>query len=235
MGVLALDQAPNHAQILPMTKRLVLLLSVMGLLFAPVQAEEKTLLVLGDSIAAGYGLDPDEAFPALLQEKIQQQGLNFKVVNAGVSGDTTAGGLGRIGWQLKRPVDVLLLELGGNDGLRGIDPAETEKNLKGIIEKVRQKNPAAQVVIAGMQMPENMGKDYTDKFREVFPRVAKETRATLIPFLLEGVGGKAALNQADRIHPTAEGHRMIAETIWKVLYPVLSGKTSDASERSASR
>src|SRR5688500_8295895 len=200
-----------------MINRLVFLLFLAWALTTPLcAAEQKTILVLGDSIAAGYGLDPEEAFPALLQEKIAKAGLDFKVVNAGLSGDTTAGGLRRIGWLLRQPVDVLLLELGGNDGLRGIDPAETERNLKGIIEKVRQKNPTTTIVLAGMQMPENMGKDYTARFRDVFTRVASEHRATLIPFLLDGVGGKAELNQPDRIHPTAEGHRIIATTIWKV-------------------
>lgn len=198
-------------------------------------AEPKTVLVLGDSIAAGYGLDLEEAFPALLQEKIEQAGLNYKVVNAGLSGDTTAGGLRRISWLLRQPVDVLLLELGGNDGLRGIDPDETAKNLQGIVDKVRAKNPNTLIVIAGMQMPENMGKDYAERFREVFPEIAQKNRATLIPFLLEGVGGKADLNQADRIHPTAEGHRMIAKTIWKVLQPVLNGTAREAVKESASR
>lgn len=198
-------------------------------------AEPKTVLVLGDSIAAGYGLDLEEAFPALLQEKIEQAGLNYKVVNAGLSGDTTAGGLRRISWLLRQPVDVLLLELGGNDGLRGIDPDETAKNLQGIVDKVRAKNPNTLIVIAGMQMPENMGKDYTERFREVFPEIAQKNRATLIPFFLEGVGGKADLNQADRIHPTAEGHRMIAKTIWKVLQPVLNGTAREAVKESASR
>jgi acyl-CoA thioesterase I len=195
--------------------------------------ELKSIVVLGDSIAAGYGLDPEEAFPALLQEKVEKQGLNYKVVNAGQSGDTTAGGLRRIGWLLRQPVDVLLLELGGNDGLRGIDPTETAKNLQGIIDKVRDKNPDTQIVIAGMQMPENMGKEYTARFREVFSKVAQDNRATLIPFLLEGVGGKSELNQADRIHPTAEGHRIIAATIWKVLQPVLTNTGS--IKESASR
>jgi len=170
-----------------------------------------------------------------LQEKITKAGLNYKVVNAGLSGDTTAGGLRRISWLLRQPVDVLLLELGGNDGLRGIDPTETERNLKGIIEKVRQKNPNTTIVIAGMQMPENMGKDYTTRFRDVFARVATENRATLIPFMLEGVGGKAELNQPDRIHPTAEGHKIIAATIWKVLQPVLAGNRSEPIKESASR
>ena len=198
-------------------------------------AEPKTILVLGDSIAAGYGLEAEEAFPALLQEKINQAGLNYKVVNAGSSGDTTAGGLRRISWQLRQKVDVLLLELGGNDGLRGIDPDETAKNLRGIIAKVKEKNPNALIVIAGMQMPENMGKDYTTRFRDVFPTVARETNATLIPFFLEGVGGKAELNQPDRIHPTAEGHRIIAATIWKVLQPVLSGTSNQSIRESAAR
>ena len=199
-------------------------------------AETKTVLVLGDSIAAGYGLDPEEAFPALLQEKVDKSGLPYKVVNAGLSGDTTAGGLRRISWLLRQKVDVLLLELGGNDGLRGIDPDETRKNLRGIIAKVKEKNPNTLIVIAGMQMPENMGKDYTTRFRDVFPTVAREHNATLIPFFLEGVGGKADLNQADRIHPTAEGHRIIAATIWKVLQPVLTGTAANPSIReSASR
>lgn len=216
-----------------MFKRIVQLLFLASALNV-IAAEPKTILVLGDSIAAGYGLDPEEAFPALLEEKIQAAGLGYKVVNAGLSGDTTAGGLRRITWLLRQPVDVLLLELGGNDGLRGIDPDETEKNLQGIVEKVRQKNPKTVVVIAGMQMPENMGKDYTVRFREVFPRVARENNATLIPFLLDGVGGKADLNQPDRIHPTAEGHRIIAATIWKVLQPVLA-KLSEPIRESASR
>jgi len=219
-----------------MMNRIVSLLFLATLLVTPLHAAEpKTILVLGDSIAAGYGLDPEEAFPALLQEKITKADLNFKVVNAGLSGDTTAGGLRRIGWLLRQPVDVLLLELGGNDGLRGIDPAETERNLKGIIEKVRQKNPNTIVVLAGMQMPENMGKDYTTQFRELFGRVASEHRAALIPFLLEGVGGKAELNQPDRIHPTAEGHKIIAATIWKVIEPVLAESRSKGIKESASR
>jgi acyl-CoA thioesterase-1 len=209
----------------------------LGLFFSlPIlAADTKTILVLGDSIAAGYGLDPEEAFPALLQEKIDQSGLNYKVVNAGVSGDTTAGGLSRIGWSLRQKVDLLLLELGGNDGLRGINPDETAKNLRGIIARVKEKNADARIVIAGMQMPENMGKDYTSRFRAVFPTVAREHNATLIPFLLEGVAGKTDLNQADRIHPTAEGHRIIAATIWKVLQPMLTATSSESIRESASR
>lgn len=184
-------------------------------------AEPKRILVLGDSIAAGYGLDQEEAFPALINEKIQQAGLRYTVVNAGVSGDTTAGGLRRIGWLLRQPVEILILELGGNDGLRGISPEETEKNLGGIIDKVREKYPSTQIVLTGMQMPENMGAEYTGKFRELFGRVAKEKKAALVPFLLEGVGGKAELNQPDRIHPTAAGHQIVAENVWKTLKPLL--------------
>jgi acyl-CoA thioesterase-1 len=202
-----------------MRKHLFILLA--GLLICAEAAEPRRMVVLGDSIAAGYGLETEEAFPALLQEKVRETGQNYTIVNAGVSGDTTAGGLRRIGWLLRQPVHILILELGGNDGLRGISPEETEKNLRGIIEKVREKYPSAQVVVAGMEMPENMGPEYVSKFREIFPRVARETKAALVPFLLEGVGGKTELNQADRIHPTAEGHRIVAENVWKILKPLL--------------
>ena len=189
----------------------------------------KTLLILGDSIAAGYGLDREEAFPALIEEKIKEAGLNYRVINAGESGDTTAGGLRRIGWHLRQPIDVVLVELGGNDGLRGIAPEETERNLQGIIDKVRGKYPEAKFVIAGMEMPKNMGADYVGKFREVFPKIAKENSAALVPFLLEGIAGKAEFNQPDRIHPTAEGHRIVANNVWKVLKPVLERPTQQAN------
>jgi len=189
----------------------------------------RTLLVLGDSIAAGYGLDQDEAYPAILQQKIDRVHLPYRVVNAGVSGDTTAGGLRRISWLLRQPVDVLLIELGGNDGLRGISPNETEKNLQGIIDKVKVQQPAARIVITGMQMPPNMGQEYAQRFREVFAQVAKKNHAALIPFLLEGVGGHSDLNQTDRIHPTAEGHKIIADTIWKALEPILNKKSRNGS------
>ena len=188
---------------------------------APETRPPQTLVVMGDSIAAGYGVEPDEAFPALLQQKIDKAGLNFQVVNAGLSGDTTAGGLRRITWLLRRPIDVLLLELGGNDGLRGIPPPETQRNLAGIIEKTRAKYPDVKIVLAGMQMPDNMGQEYTEAFEAIFPAVAEAQEALLIPFLLEGVGGKAELNQEDRIHPTAAGHRIVAQNAWEVLEPLL--------------
>ncbi len=183
--------------------------------------ERRTVVVLGDSLAAGYGLDLSEAFPARLQKLIDEAGLNFSVVNAGLSGDTTAGGLRRIDWLLRRKMDVLVLELGGNDGLRGIPAEVTRTNLQGIIDRVRIKYPDVQVVIAGMQMPPNMGDQYNTVFQKMFPELAKENRASLVPFLLEGVGGKSELNQPDGIHPTAEGHRLVAENVWKVLKPVL--------------
>jgi len=187
------------------------------------QDAPKTVVVLGDSIAAGAGVEPSEAYPALLQEKIKAAGLNFTVVNAGVSGDTSADGLNRVNWLLRRPIDVLVLELGGNDGLRCVPVATTETNLQTIIDRVKQKYPAARVVIAGMQMPKNMGEDYTTAFKNIFPALAKRNHAALVPFLLEGVGGRPELNQPDHIHPTAAGHRIVAENVWKVLEPVLTG------------
>jgi acyl-CoA thioesterase-1 len=185
------------------------------------EPERKVVLVLGDSLAAGYGLDPSEAFPALLQGKIDAAGLNWKVVNAGLSGDTSAGGMRRIGWLTKQKIDVLFLELGGNDGLRGIQPETTRTNLQTIINRTREKYPAVQIVIAGMQMPPNMGPDYVRKFEEVYPTLSRENHAALVPFLLEGVGGRPELNQADRIHPTVEGQRIVAENVWRILSPVL--------------
>jgi acyl-CoA thioesterase I len=196
---------------------------------APGKAEvaRKTVVVLGDSIAAGLGVDPSEAYPALLQEKIDAAGLNFTVVNAGVSGDTSADGLNRINWLLKRKIDVLVLELGGNDGLRGVPPSATETNLQTILNRVKQKYPRAQFVIAGMQMPPNMGEAYTTAFRQIFPALAAKNQAELVPFLLEGVGGDPRLNQPDHIHPTAEGHRIVAENVWKVLKPILANFPAD--------
>ena len=184
-------------------------------------ATRKTLLVLGDSLAAGYGLDPSEAFPARLQELADQARIPVTVVNAGVSGDTTAGGLRRLDWLLRRPVDVLLIELGGNDGLRGLAPEATRTNLTGIVRRVRERQPGVEVILAGMQMPPNMGEAYGTRFREVFPEVAQAEGIELIPFLLEGVGGVPELNLPDQIHPTAAGHRLIASNIWITVEPVL--------------
>lgn len=192
-----------------------------GLWAADSTAERKQVLVLGDSLAAAYGVEPEMGFVALLQKKTDDAKLPFTIINAGVSGDTTAGGLRRIDWLLRRPVDVLVLELGGNDGLRGIQPAATRTNLQSIIDKTKAKYPQVKIVIAGMQMPPNMGEQYTAEFKNVFVEIAQKNSAALIPFLLEGVGGIAELNLPDRIHPTAEGHQKVAENVWSVLKTVL--------------
>lgn len=181
----------------------------------------RVVLFLGDSITAGYGLDISQAYPALIQQKIDAKSWPFKVVNAGQSGDTTAGGLNRIDWLLRNRIDVLFLELGANDGLRGL-PADTiQKNLQAIIDRVKTKYPDAQIVIAGMKMPPNMGQSYSKQFESVFVSVAKKNNALLIPFILEGVGGIRDLNLPDGMHPTARGQQIVAANVWKVLEPVL--------------
>jgi acyl-CoA thioesterase-1 len=184
-------------------------------------APRPTIVVLGDSLAAGFGLDPTEAFPALLQKRVDDAALNFTVVNAGVSGDTSAGGLRRVDWLLKRRIDVLVLELGGNDGLRGISAGVTRTNLQAIIDRTKQKYPRTEMVIAGMQMPPNMGTEYNTAFARIFPDLARANNTALVPFLLEGVGGKPELNLPDLIHPTAEGQKIVADNVWKVLKPIL--------------
>lgn len=186
--------------------------------------EPLRILFFGDSLTAGYGIEPEETYPALIQEKINQRGWNMQTVNAGLSGETSAGGLRRIDWILRRPIDVFVLELGANDGLRGIDTESTEENLQAILDRVRKKNPQAALVIAGMQVPPNMGKDYSREFAEIFPRLAETNEAALIPFLLEDVGGIPELNLPDGIHPTAEGHKIMTETVWEILEPVLKRK-----------
>jgi acyl-CoA thioesterase-1 len=184
-------------------------------------AKTKTVVFFGNSLTAGYGLSPAEAFPALIQARIDSLGLPYTVVNAGVSGETSSGGASRIDWVLRQVPDVFVLELGANDGLRGIPVAETRKNLQAIIDKVKAKNPTAKLILAGMQLPPNMGQTYSSGFRDLFPELAKRNDMTLIPFLLEGVGGEAKLNQQDGIHPTAEGARIVAQNVWQVLQPLL--------------
>jgi acyl-CoA thioesterase I len=181
----------------------------------------RVILFLGDSITAGYGLDPDQAFPALIQEKIAAKGWNFKVVNAGQSGDTSAGGLNRLDWLLKNRVDILILELGANDGLRGLPPETTQKNLQAIIDRTKGKYPETKVIVAGMKVPPNMGGNYGRKFEALFGELAKKNQAVFIPFVLEGVGGSRELNLADGVHPTAKGHEIVAANVWKVLEPIL--------------
>jgi len=181
----------------------------------------KVILFYGDSLTAGYGLSTEEAFPALIEKRLIQKGKAIKVVNAGLSGETSAGGLNRLDWILKQPVDIFVLELGANDGLRGLPLDQTQKNLQGIIDKVAAKYPNAKIVIAGMLVPPNMGPDYTASFRKIFPEIAKKNKATLIPFLLQGVAGDEKLNIADGIHPNVEGHKIVAENVLKVIEPLL--------------
>jgi len=184
--------------------------------------QTKTILFFGNSLTAAYGLDdPTQGFAGLTQKRIDSLGLDYKVVNAGVSGETSAGGNSRIDWILKQPVDIFILELGGNDGLRGIPVSETKKNLQSILDKVKAKYPDAKLVLAGMQMPPSMGKTYITDFKNVYPDLAAKNKLTLIPFLLENVGGEAKLNLPDGIHPTAEGHKIVAETVWKTLENIL--------------
>ena len=181
-------------------------------------SNKKTILFFGDSLTAGYGLDdPSDAFPGVIQRKIDSLKLPYTVVNAGVSGETTAGGLGRIDWILKQKVDIFVLELGANDGLRGIPVKETAQNLQAITDKVKAKYPNAKLVLLGMQVPPSMGADYVTGFKDVFPQIAEKNKMALVPFLLANVGGNPKLNQADGIHPTAEGAKIVADNVWKVL------------------
>ncbi|GGF22752.1 arylesterase [Echinicola rosea] len=185
------------------------------------EEKQKTVLFFGDSMSAGYGVDQEEAFPALIQKKIDSLGLPYKVINGGLSGETSASGLSRIDWFLEAKPDIFILELGGNDGLRGIKLSTTQENLQGIIDKVQKEYPSAKILLAGMQIPPNMGEAYTTDFKEIFPSLAEQNDLILIPFLLEGVGGNPDLNQPDGIHPTAEGHKIVAKTVWKYLEPEL--------------
>lgn len=201
-----------------LTRRILILLV---LLLAP-PAFGGTILFLGDSLTAGLGVSTTEAYPALIEQKIQEKKLPFSVINAGISGDTTAGGLARLEWVLQKKIDVLVIALGANDGLRGLPVAQMKTNLQAIIEQAKAKNPDVKIVIAGMRMPPNLGGEYSDAFRKVFADLAQENNAVLIPFLLEGVGGHRELNQADQIHPNAAGHKIVAENVWRVLEPLLT-------------
>jgi len=182
----------------------------------------KSILFFGDSLTAGYGLDdPDDAFPALIQRKLDSLHLKYDAINAGVSGETTAGGKNRISWVLKQNVDIFVLELGANDGLRGIPLSETRQNLQAIIDTVHTKNPATQIVLAGMQLPPNLGQEYTAGFKKIFPELAEKNNAKLIPFLLTNVAGITDLNQQDGIHPTIRGHKIVTENVWDILAPMV--------------
>jgi acyl-CoA thioesterase-1 len=182
----------------------------------------KTILCFGDSITAGYGLDDTEdAFPGILQEKIDSLNLDYTVINSGLSGETSAGGKSRIAWVLNQEVEIFLLELGANDGLRGVPLSETRANLQAIIDIVQERSPTTTIVLAGMELPPNMGQDYTTEFKQLYADLAKENNVTFIPFILKDVGGIAELNQTDGIHPTVEGHKIVANTVWEVLGTML--------------
>lgn len=185
-------------------------------------AQSKTILFLGDSLTAGYGIDENQAYPALIQKRVNELDKDWTVINAGLSGETSSGGLRRINWLLRTNVDILVLALGANDGLRGVDLQLTESNLQAIINRTREKNPDLVVVLAGMQVPPNLGTTYTEQFRTMFPRLARANEAVLIPFLLEDVAGIPELNLPDGIHPTPKGHEIMAETVWIYLRPLVN-------------
>src|SRR5688500_5429361 len=197
-----------------------ILIIVMGLLMQA-SSEPKVILFYGDSLTAGYGLSPEEAFPALVEKKLNKDKNKAKVVSAGLSGETSAGGLTRLDWVIRQPIDIFILELGANDGLRGLPLEQTQKNLQEIIDKVKAKFPAVKIVIAGMMVPPNMGPEYTAKFRKIFPDLAKKNNAALIPFLLQDVAGNEKLNLRDAIHPNPEGHKIVADNVIKIIDPLL--------------
>lgn len=179
------------------------------------------MLFLGTSLTAGLGLPTEQAFPARIQAKIDSAGLPFRVVNAGVSGETSAGALRRLDWLLRQPFDVLVLETGANDMLRGADLDSTRANIQTIVDRVRDARPGVRIVLVGMLAPPNLGPEYTGRFRDLFPQVAAQNDLPLVPFLLEGVGGVPELNLPDGIHPNAEGQRIVADNVWEVLEPEL--------------
>lgn len=186
------------------------------------QTESKVILFFGNSLTAAYGLETEDGFPHRIQLRLDSLGLDYKVINSGLSGETTSGGLNRLDWVLNQKIDIFVLELGANDGLRGIPLSETKENLQKIIDRVREKNSETAILLAGMQIPPNMGPDYTNEFKNIFPDLAKKNEVLLIPFLLENVAGIPELNLEDGIHPTAEGQKIVANNVWKVLQPIVS-------------
>jgi acyl-CoA thioesterase-1 len=190
----------------------------------PASTSRRRIVVLGDSLTAGLGLPESEAYPALLQKKMDAEGYQFQIVNAGVSGDTTAGGLRRLDWALEGDAKILIVALGGNDALRGLSIDDMRRNLSTIIERAQKRGVS--VLLAGMEAPPNYGQDYTVKFRQVYRDLARTHNVTFVPFLLDGVAGQARLNQGDGIHPNAEGARLIAETIWRALQPMADAATA---------
>ncbi len=188
---------------------------------APSSDARRTILFVGTSLTAGFGLDPGEAYPALIQAMVDAEGLPYRVINAGVSGETSAGALRRMDWLLRQPVAVLVIETGANDGLRGQNPEATRANIQAILDRAARQSPPPRLVVAGMEALPNYGQDYRRRFHALFPDLARKNGAALVPFLLEGTAGVASLNQPDGIHPTAEGQRILAENVWRVLRPLL--------------
>jgi acyl-CoA thioesterase-1 len=189
------------------------------------------VLFLGTSLTAGLGVDPDDAYPALVQARVDSAGLPFRVVNAGSSGETSAGALRRLDWLMRQPFDVLVVETGANDMLRGAEPDSTRANLRRIVERVRAERPDTRIVLAGMMALPNLGREYGAQFQAIYPELAREYRLPLIPFLLEGVGGVPALNLPDGVHPNEQGHRRVAETVWTALEPVLREEAAAGAAR----
>ncbi len=184
-------------------------------------AARRNIVFFGNSLTAAYQLSPEQGFPALIQRKIDSLGLPYRCIDAGLSGETTADGKNRIDWVLKQPVDIFVLELGGNDALRGLPVNASRENLQAIISKVKARYPDCKMVLAGMLAPPNLGATYTKAFQQMYPELAKNNKSALIPFLLEGVGGIASLNLEDGIHPNVEGQKIVAENVWKALKPLL--------------
>lgn len=180
----------------------------------------RRLVILGDSLTAGLGLDMKDSYPSLLQEKLDANGIKMNVINAGVSGDTSAGGLRRLDWLLREPVDILVVALGANDGLRGLPVEQMQENLRAIVKRTEQKYPQTKIILAGMLVPPNQGKEYATAFQEAFSRLAKSENVIFIPFLLEGVAGLADKNQPDGIHPNQAGQAIIAATLWTAIAPL---------------
>ncbi|MBE8399109.1 arylesterase [Leptospira borgpetersenii] len=198
-------------------------------LFTSIHAESNVpkirILFFGDSLTAGLGLgSPEEAFPALVEKELFKSGISTQAINAGMSGDTTSGGLARLDWAMSSGFDLFVLELGANDSMRGISPDQTEKNLKEIIVRVKKKNPKVKILLVGMKTFPNLGKEYRKKFEAVFPKISKEEHLPLVPFFLNGVAGVKKLNQKDGIHPTAEGHRILAKNLFPFIQKILKKK-----------
>lgn len=189
-----------------------------------VQTDKPVILFFGNSLTAGYGLELSQAFPALIQNRLDSLAMDYTVINAGLSGETTSSGKNRVDWLLKQKPAIFVLELGANDGLRGIDPAETRRNLQEIIDKVKANDVNTKIVLCGMMVPPNMGPDYGKQFQVIYPELAEKNDLTLIPFLLDGVAGDPKLNLGDGIHPTVEGHKIVMENVWEVLCKVLEGE-----------